>query len=450
MRDETLAVTAISTTLEQPTGFAFVDERTILATEKASGRVRMIRLEDDGAPSDSDAETVLDLAVNSFDERGLLGIAVHPDVASQPFVYLYWTWRGSGDGDEQLLGDDTEEATEVPELGNRVDRFRWDAGEETLTWDREILLLPSNTLQTDTLGRVRGNHDAGPLVFGQDGKLYVTIGDQNLRGQLQNIADGPEPDDAHLAGVVLRLNDDGSAPDDNPFAAHGASVGGEACENVARVWAYGIRNTFGLAVHPATGAIWATENGDDTWDEINILPAGANSGWIQVMGPPDRFEQYRNEEIETEDGLDNPDWPPSNIPETAEAARDAMVELPGSQYVEPVFAWRYPPAVTAIGFVTGDELGAESANTAWLGTVLTNSLIRYPMRADGTGFEFPSDDGLADGVDDNESKGDLGESEQYVAGTGFGVVTAIHAAPNGLLYVTSLTNGALYRIAPSA
>jgi hypothetical protein len=71
------------------------------------------------------------------------------------------------------------------------------------------------------------------------------------------------------------------------------------------------------------------------------------------------------------------------------------------------------------------------------------------LRADGTGFEFPEGDGLADGVDDNASKGDLGESEAYVVGTGFGVVTAIHTGPDGLLYVTSLTNGALYRIGPA-
>lgn len=446
MRDETLQVDTVAGGLQQPTGLAFLDERTALVIEKASGRVRMVRLEDDGT-SDGDPETVLDLAVNSFDERGLLGIAVQPGAPDQPFVYLYWTWRGAGDGPQQLLGGDSEVATEVPELGNRVDRFRWENNQ--LVFDREIVQLRSNTLETDTLDRVRGNHDAGPMVFGQDGKLYITIGDQNLRGKLQNIADGAAPDDPNLTGVILRLNDDGSVPEDNPFFAHGASVGGDAGANLSMVYAYGIRNTFGLAVHPTTGAIWETENGDDTWDEINIFPAGANSGWIQVMGPSARFEQYRDAEIETKDGLDNPDWPPTNIPETAEAALEAMVVLPGSAFVEPVFAWRYPPAVTSIGFVVDDALGETSANTAWFGTVLTNSLIRFPLAADGSGFAFPAGDGLADGVDDNSAKGDLGESTPYVVGTGFGVVTHILTGPDGLLYVVSLTNGAMYRISPA-
>jgi plastocyanin len=250
--------------------------------------------------------------------------------------------------------------------------------------------------------------------------------------------------------VILRLNDDGSIPDDNPFFAAGAELGGEAGENVQSIWAYGIRNSFGMAIHPSTGDLWETENGDDSWDEVNVFPAGSNSGWIQLMGPPERFDEYRQIESESEDGLDNPTWwPGDNLAQDVDGAMGAMLELDGSQYVPPVFAWKHPVAVTSIGFVDDDALGESSVNTAWLGSVLNDSLYRYPLIADASGFDFAADAGLSDLVDDNAEKGDIGESADYVVGTGFGVVTHILQAPDGLLYVSSISAGAVYRIGPA-
>jgi len=126
-----------------------------------------------------------------------------------------------------------------------------------------------------------------------------------------------------------------------------------------------------------------------------------------------------------------------------------MLVLEGSTYVPPVCAWKYPVAVTTIAFVTDETLGSSSANTAWLGTVLTDSLYRYPLATDGSGFDFASDAGLNDRVDDNTAKGDVGESSKYVVGTGFGVVTSIVHAPDGLLYVSSISAGSVYRIGPA-
>jgi plastocyanin len=441
MTDEALGVETVVDGLTEPTGVAVIGDDDLFVTEKSTGRVVRVRGGEAGEP-------VLDLAVNFFDERGLLGIALHPQFGENGFVYLYWTASGEGEGDEWRLGPDTDEAEALPELGNRVDRFRWDG--TALTFDRPIVAMRSNTLETDTSGRVRGNHDAGPLVFGSDGKLYIVNGDQNLRGQLQNVAEGAEATDADLAGIVLRLNDDGSTPEDNPFVEAGTEVGGEVGENLARIWAYGIRNSFGLAVHPDTGALWQTENGDDSWDEVNILPAGANSGWIQLIGPPERMGEYRELEVASEDGLDHPDYPPDLLAEDADGAQAAMVELPGSEYVPPVFSWKYPVAVTSIAFVTDDAFGDASTNTAWMGTVLTDGLYRYPLEANGAGFDFGDDQGLADLVDDNASKGDIGESADYLVGTGFGIVTQIIRGPDDRLYVTSLSAGALYRIGPAA
>lgn len=434
LNDDSLQVEFAARDLEQPTAMAFVDQ-DLLVTEKATGKVRLVR---DGEV----AADVLDLAVNNFDERGLLGIATHPEFPEQPYVYLHWTWRGEGDGEDQLLGGDSDEATEVPELGNRIDRFRW--ADEQLTFDRNIVEFPSNTLPSDTSGRVRGNHDAGPLTFGPDGKLYVQMGDQNLRGQLQNVPDGPAPDDAHLAGVILRLNDDGTVPEDNPFFALGEQMGGEAGENVQAIYAYGIRNSFGLAFEPNSGQLWQTENGDDTYDEVNVVEPGMNSGWIQLMGPPEEFDTYRRLESESEDGFDVESFPPSQLAAGAAEAEQAMFALDGSRYVAPVLSYVYPPALTAIGFVGDDRLGERSANTAWIGTVLTDSLLRYPVAEDGRSLALEGP--LADQVDHNSEKGDLGESADYVVGTGFGVVTDIAQGPDGALYVVSLGNGAVYRL----
>lgn len=439
--DASLAVEVVTTDLTEPTSMAFLGEDDFFVTEKSTGLVQHVV---DGQLQ----EPAVDLAVNFFDERGLLGSALHPDFAENGYVYLFWTATdGIGVGDDGMFGENTSEEFAVPDLGNRVDRFVWDGSQ--LTWDRNIVQLRSNTLDTDTSGRIRGNHDGGAIVFGQDGKLYIIIGDQNLRGQYQNLADGPAPDDMNFTGMIVRVNDDGSIPEDNPFYDLGAEMGGEEGENVQLTWAYGIRNSFGMAVHPQTGDIWETENGDDSWDEVNIFPAGSNSGWWQLMGPPERFDEYRQLETESEDGTDNPDVPPEQLAESAEEAQSRLFELEGSQYRPPAFSWRYPPAVTAIAFVVDDALGESSANTAWLGSVLTDSIYRYPLASDGSGFDFGDDEALADGVDDNSAKGDPGESADYMVGSGFGVVTHILQGPDGMLYVSSLSNRAVYRIGPA-
>ena len=440
MTDESLGVEVAASGLQFPTGLAFIGEDDAFVIEKTTGEVHRLS-------GGELSEPVLDLAVNFFDERGLLGIAVHPEFADNGYVYLYWTWSGEGEGDEGLLGPDTDEPTAVPELGNRVDRFVWDGA--ALTWDMNIVEMRSNTLEADTSGRVRGNHDGGQMTFGLDGTLFFVNGDQNLRGELQNIEGQGGLDSANWTGVVVRVNDDGSIPEDNPFVDAASQLDGEAAENLARTWAYGIRNSFGLAVHPETGELWETENGDDSWDEVNILPGGANSGWWQIMGPTERFDEFREMEVASEDGTDVPDMPPDQLAESADEALERLVTYEGSQFVEPVFSWKFPPAVTSIGLIGGEVLGESSANTAWLGTVLTDSLLRYPLADDGSGFDLAGDEGLSDLVDDNASKGDLGESASYVVGTGFGIITHIVEGPDGMVYVVSHDSGNVYRVGPA-
>src|SRR5204862_7458841 len=82
---------------------------------------------------------------------------------------------------------------------------------------------------------------------------------------------GPTPDNNHFTGIIMRLNDDGTTPADNPFFGAGATIGGEAGANIQRIFAYGLRNTFGLAFDPLSGNLWDEQNGDDTSDELNLV-----------------------------------------------------------------------------------------------------------------------------------------------------------------------------------
>src|SRR5207249_1050850 len=130
-----------------------------------------------------------------------------------------------------------------------------------------------------------------------------------------------DPD--HLLGVVLRLNDDGSAPTDNPFAGVG--------RDVAKVYAYGIRNSYGYDLEPTTGDLWLQVNGQAEYDEIGRYPAGSNVGWIQLMGPPERIRDYKAIEEGTERKFDNPSFPPSRLADAPEEAQNRLFMLPGAR-----------------------------------------------------------------------------------------------------------------------
>jgi glucose/arabinose dehydrogenase len=324
MVDSNLNVRPVVTGLTMPTSMAFLGANDLLVLEKASGKVLRVT---NGVV----VATVLDLAVNSGSERGLLGIALHPNFPTSPWVYLYWT-ESSTTADTTALSDTTL-------LGNRVDRFAWNGS--TLT--QNLNLIRMRALQEDaTNGSPRGNHNGGKLAFGPDGKLYIYAGDRGRRGQLQNLPDGPgpagggtddqfggpEPDNAHLTGVVLRLNDDGTTPTDNPFYSAGAKRGGEAGANLQKVFAYGVRNGFGIAFDPESGRLWEAQNGDDSFTEINQINAGANLGWVQVMGPLSRISQYKAIETSTQFfGLQQVRWSPVNIADSAEQALARMFNV---------------------------------------------------------------------------------------------------------------------------
>ena len=442
--DPNLAVRTVVTGLNQPTTMAFLSADDILVLEKASGRVvRVVHGVIQGP--------VLDLAVNSASERGLLGIALHPDFPANPGVYLYWTESSTGADDGALAN--------VELLGNRVDRYLWNGS--TLAFDRNLIRL--HAFQADAGQPLRGNHNGGVVKFGPDGKLYVVIGDNGRRGWMQNLADGPfgpgqtddqfggpEPDNAHLTGVVLRLNQDGTTPTDNPLFAAGAEMSGEVGANVQRIFAYGLRNTFGMDFDPLSGDLWVEENGDDSFTELNRVEPGQNGGWVQIMGPVSRLAEYKA--IETSPqffGLQQIRWPPTNIADTPEDALARLVMLPGAHYSDPEFSWKFEVAPAAIGFLKSRALGPQYENDLFMGGARTTleggHLFHFNLA--GSRRKIGVDDPrLEDRVADNLGKFEITESETLLFGRNFGIATDIQTGPNGTLFVVSLSNGAIYEI----
>src|SRR5919108_649490 len=370
--DQNLGVRAAATGLTQPVSMAFIGPGDALVLEKASGRVKRIV---DGTVQGA----VLDLAVNSNSERGLLGIALHPNFKSNGFVYLFWS--------ESNTGADSTSSTAVDVLANRVDRFRWNGS--SLTMDRNIIRF--RAFQQDAGQTARGNHNGGVLRFGSDGKLYAIVGDTGRRGQTQNLVDGPfgpgvpddqfggpEPDDAHRTGVIVRLNDDGTAPSDNPFFAAGAAIPGEVGANIQKLFAYGIRNSFGMAFDPQSGELWEQENGDDSFSEINRVEPGMNSGWVQIMGPASRVAQFKAIETTmgpTNDpfapngyfGLQQNRWPPTNIADTTDEALSRLFMLPGASFSDPELAWKFEVGPGGIGFLDSRALGRDYDGDLFMG-----------------------------------------------------------------------------------
>lgn len=358
----------LSTGTVAPIALRFTGAGEGFVIEKAGAVKRF----DSGALS-----TVLNVPVATNSERGLLGIALDPAFAQTGHVYLYYS-AGSGS----------------TWIENRLDRYTWNG----------VALgarLPLATFGGSGDGQANGpNHNGGPLLFGPDGKLYGATGDLNRAGIEQNRS---ATTSAH-AGGVFRLNADGSIPHDNPFV-------GNPNADVHRWYAYGVRNSFGIAVDPATSQLWNTENGPGSYDEINRLSAGMNSGWTPLMGP---------------DGRD-----PESVGD--------LVMLDGASYRDPAFSFARPVGVTALHFLHGSSLGARYDDGVLVGEVNGGRIWLLRLNAARDGFALTGD--VADGV--------LDQGDSFMPfGTGFGIVTDIVRGPDDALYITSFSSGTIYRVAP--
>jgi glucose/arabinose dehydrogenase len=379
--DPTLQVQPWVTGLNGPTGIAFFGNGNAFAIEKGTGQVKLIQ-------NQTVVGTVLDLPVANDSERGLLGIALHPNFANNGFVYLYHT------------ASDTDGGTAT---GNLVDRYHWDGS--SLQFNRSILTLPAAP---------GPNHDGGRILFGPDRKLYAVIGDQNRRQATQNV----QGRRVRPAGAVFRVNGNGTVPTDNPFFDPSRSGVGGAATN--RIFAYGVRNSFGLAFDPVTGSLWDSEPGVDTFDEINRIVPGFNSGWVSIMGPRSR-----------NGGTTGP-----------------LVSLgPAAKYRNPKFSWATSLTPTALHFLPSSVLGSNNTNDLFVGTAETGTLFRFQPNAGRGGLLLTGD--LSDKVADNSPSDVLGEQNDIVFGSGFGVITDITSTDQGL-FLLSLDQGTLYRVSPIA
>lgn len=215
----------IAEDLEIPWEVAFLPDGDILVTERSGSLLKI-----------GDNKTVIEVeGVKHTGEGGLLGMVLHPDFEDNSYIYLYLTTEAGG----QTI--------------NRVERYVFNG--DSLS-DKTVILdnIPGASY-----------HDGGRMEFGPDGYLYVTTGDAGNEDSAQ--------DTTSLAGSILRLNDDGTIPEDNPF-------GNE-------IYSYGHRNPQGLAWDDQ-GRLWATEHGRSGalsgFDELNLIEMGKNYGWPVIQG----------------------------------------------------------------------------------------------------------------------------------------------------------------------
>lgn len=392
--------TIVNNQLSDPTAMAFLGPGDLLVLEKG-GTVRRVL---NGALQPTPVLTVF---TNTASEYGLLGIAINGEVPRK--VFLFYSESAFQDG---------------PVLANRVYRYTWNATTAMLESPQLILDLPSSP---------GPNHNGGTLLLdppggGASALLYVLIGDLNRDNQLENYPNGGPPDDT---AVIFRVRQDGTAAPGNPFTPwcrgnpsqtcsnDGACGGNGPCElKVAKYFAYGVRNGFGLALDPQNGRLWDTENGPNNYDEINRVAPGFNSGWEQIMGP---------------DALD------------AQGTSD-LFDMPGagSTYSDPEFSWSLTVAPTALVFPVGSNLGAAYDDKLLVGNFNAAQLYALKLDATRNGFDFSAFPNLVDKVADN-----YGESDQLLLGTGFGGsfngITDLKIGPDGALWVLSI-GGSLYRI----
>lgn len=227
-----LQLQSVLSGLNFPVGMALTPDGRVFFNERLTGRIRLINPQWQLVPT-----PFCQITIATNGEQGLLGLTLDPDFVNNRFVYVYHSASSP--------------------LRNRVVRYTDSSGSCT----QETIILDNLPVST--------NHNGGIIQFGPDGKLYVIIGDAENMANAQSVTS--------LAGKVLRVNSDGSAPSDNPFFSN-------ANANAKKVYSFGHRNSYGFTFHGHTGHLWETENGPSDNDEINRVVSGGNYGWPTVRG----------------------------------------------------------------------------------------------------------------------------------------------------------------------
>jgi aldose sugar dehydrogenase len=330
--------------LEHPWGMAFLPDGDLLITERP-GRLRLVR---DGALEPAPLEGVPEVYASG--QGGLLDVALDPDFSRNRLIYLSYA------------------AETDAGAGTRVARAR--LGEGRLE-DLEVIF--------EGFMGSGGRHFGSRLGFDPDGYLFVTLGERGDDERAQELRD--------LAGKVVRLQPDGSVPDDNPF------VGRE--DAAPQVFSYGHRNPQGLAVHPETGRVWVVEHGPRGGDEVNLVAAGINYGWPVIT----YGRAY------------------SGLPMGEGSAKEGMAQ--------PVHYWVPSISPSGMAFYEGD------AFPQWQGDLFTGGLSGQLLaRLELDGERVVEEERLLDGV--------------------LGRIRDVRVGPDGYLYLlTDESDGALLRLEPA-
>jgi glucose/arabinose dehydrogenase len=383
INDAKLRVEVLFEELEFPTSMAFLGPNDIIVLEKNSGTIQRI------VNSTLLPKPLLDVNVANRNERGMLGIdiAKHDGMDGRTTnVFLYFTESETKDG------SDVSENEEP--LGNRV--YRYELFGDKLINPKLLLDLPAGPGYA---------HNGGRIVIGPDDNLYVPIGD--LWGgstQAENFKNGTHNDGR--AGI-LRITQDGKHV--------GNGILGKT-NPLNLYYAYGIRNSFGLAFDPLTNSLWDTENGDTYGDEVNYVEPGFNSGWRKIQG----FWEG---------------WKRQAQPIVSDPSKD-MVDFGGKgKYSMPEFSWKVPVGVTAVSFLNSSKLGKLYENDLFVASFHGGNIYHFDLNnEDRTRLELH---GLLEDKVANTPQ----ESNELIFASGFGAITDMKMGPDGFLYVLSLGQG---------
>jgi aldose sugar dehydrogenase len=383
--DSRLKVEQVAQGLELPTTMAFLGPDDFLVLEKDKGTVVRVH---NGIIS---GQPLLDVNVANSVERGMCGIAVSKN-GSTTYVFLYFT---------EIDGNDGDDRTGKPPVGNRL--YRYELVDDKLVNPLLLLDLPA----------VPGpRHNGGAIEIGPDQNVYVPIGDIDgsfvagfTATKTQNFDDGVTADGR---SGILRITQEGRAV--------GGGILGHSMP-LRLYYAYGIRNSFGLAFDPITGFLWDTENGPQFGDEINLVHPGFNSGWERIYGFSSSLKKFDINELVTFGGR--------------------------GKYEEPKVVWAKSTGLTSIIFLNSDKLGAEYKNDIFVGDVHNGRIYHFKLNNERNDLLLPAS--LAGKFIQNPINPG---AESIVFGDGFSGVTDLTVGPDGYLYVVSIGQGKVYRILP--
>ena len=298
--------------LEGPWSFTWLPSGDMLVTERP-GRLRLVR---NGQLQPEPIAGVPE--VRYLGQGGLLDVVLHPDFATNRLVYLSFS-KPNADGSQGTTAVVRGEF-DGTRLNNVEEIF------EAKAWSES------------------GGHYGSRMVFDRDGYLFITVGDRQAPAEGgMDLRSHPAQDLASHQGKIIRLNDDGTVPADNPFVNTAGAL--------PEIWCYGHRSPQGLAMHPVTGEIWQTEHGPQGGDELNLIQPGRNYGW-PVIG---YGRQYGGDDLH-------------------EGTSTAGME-------QPIQFWTPVIAPSGLMIYNGERF-PEWQNSVFVGGLTGHQLVRLPLVGD--------------------------------------------------------------------